>query len=246
MKKETTAELKRLENFIEEINLETYRKKYKDIKTVEMDMPKNVQALSLFYKVYWNEKRFLSFDEFWEEYKKTLSQEIIDFKNKYCYFVIEEWFWRGLEARIYRTWASLITQLHLTYLISTFDYVEGVDSSTILDHSGRDILIKMNNEEFGLQLKKVTNRKDSGIKAKVDTARKQEINVMYFVPTENDIKNPYYLKGEDKNKLKPQMANFFKYDETNGYLKRMNNGFVLFVENVSKLIKEELEKNAKK
>lgn len=246
MKKESIEELQRLEKFIESIPLNVYREKYKNIKTVEMDMPKNVQALSTFYQVYWNEKNFLNFEDFFQKYKQINDKAIYDFKDKHCFFIMEEWFWKGLEARIYRTWASLITQIHLTFLLSTFSIVGGVDASTILDHKGRDIQVSINNKEYGLQLKKVTKRSDSGIRAKVETAKRQEINISYFVPSEHDVKEPYHkkeTKGRKKGELKPQMALFQKYDSNNGYLKQLNNGFVLFVENICKQIEREILKD---
>ena len=44
-----------------------YREKYRPIKIVEMDLPKEIQAINLLYKVYWNKKEFLSFEKFYEE-----------------------------------------------------------------------------------------------------------------------------------------------------------------------------------
>ena len=33
-----------------------------------MDLPKEVQAINMLYKVYWDQKKFLSFEDFYKEY----------------------------------------------------------------------------------------------------------------------------------------------------------------------------------
>ena len=38
--------------FLELVNLNAYREKYRPIKIVEMDLPKEIQAISLLYKIY--------------------------------------------------------------------------------------------------------------------------------------------------------------------------------------------------
>ena len=79
-----------------------------------MDLPKEIQAIEILYKVYWEDKRFLSFEEFYEEYAKKYKSELEEFRNKIT--MCGDCFWRGLPARIYRTWASIITQIHAGYV----------------------------------------------------------------------------------------------------------------------------------
>lgn len=47
---------KEFEKFLASVNLKAYREKYKPIKIVEMDLPKEIQAIGMLYKVYWTEK----------------------------------------------------------------------------------------------------------------------------------------------------------------------------------------------
>ena len=54
----------KFEKFLESVNLVAYRKKYRPIKLVEMDLPKEIQAIAMLYKVYWAEKRFIDFESF--------------------------------------------------------------------------------------------------------------------------------------------------------------------------------------
>ena len=44
--------------FLELVNLKAYREKYRPIKLVEMDLPKEIQAIEMLYKVYWDKKKF--------------------------------------------------------------------------------------------------------------------------------------------------------------------------------------------
>jgi len=43
---------KKFQKFLESIDLNTYREQYKPIKIVEMDLPKEIQAVSLLYSTY--------------------------------------------------------------------------------------------------------------------------------------------------------------------------------------------------
>jgi len=59
------SKLRQFTKFLKTIDLKRYRKEYASIKIVEMDLPKDVQAIVLLYRVYWDEKKFLSFEEFY-------------------------------------------------------------------------------------------------------------------------------------------------------------------------------------
>jgi len=48
----------KFEKFLESVNLNAYRAKYRPIKLVEMDLPKEIQAISLLYKTYWDKRNF--------------------------------------------------------------------------------------------------------------------------------------------------------------------------------------------
>lgn len=77
--------LEEFTEFLKSVELGRYRKQYAHIKIVEMDLllPKelckkfnvgrmDIQAINLLYKVYWEDKNFISFDEFYEIYLKEL------------------------------------------------------------------------------------------------------------------------------------------------------------------------------
>ncbi|MBI3034473.1 TaqI family restriction endonuclease [Candidatus Woesearchaeota archaeon] len=100
---------RKFEQFLESVDLGRYREKYRPIKLVEMDLPKNIHALATIYRTYWEEKRFIDFDEFYSEYLKEKESNLEDFRIKIG--MCDKCFYKGLPARIYRTWASLITQI---------------------------------------------------------------------------------------------------------------------------------------
>ena len=52
--------LNKFENFLESVDLKGYREKYSRIKIVEMDLSKDIQAIELLYKIYWEVKTLLS------------------------------------------------------------------------------------------------------------------------------------------------------------------------------------------
>jgi hypothetical protein len=93
--------VKDFQRFLESINLNAYREQYRPIKIVEMDLPKEIQAISLLYKTYWDRKKFLNFDNFYKEYLNTYKKDIESFREKIT--MCKKCFYRGLPARIYRT-----------------------------------------------------------------------------------------------------------------------------------------------
>jgi len=93
--------LEKFDKFLQTVDLSGYRNKFRPIKIVEMDLPKNIQAIALLYKIYWDEKKFVSYDDFYQEYLKKLKTELELFRKKIqmCY----KCFYLGLPARIYKT-----------------------------------------------------------------------------------------------------------------------------------------------
>ena len=106
--------LTKFEQFLESVDLKGYREKYRPIKIVEMDLPKEIQAINILYKVYWDKKKFLSFEKFYEEYLQEHRTDIDRFQEKTG--MCKTCFSKGLPARIYRTWASIITHIHAGYV----------------------------------------------------------------------------------------------------------------------------------
>jgi len=173
--------LKQFEDFLKTVNLCAYRDKYLPIKIVEMDMPKDVQALNALYNVYWDQKRFISFDEFYLEYKNgcRLPLKIFFKKTQMC----SRCFNKGLPARIYRTWASIITQIHAGYVAESVFGQGTVKMSEDLDHDGADFQINYRSLTLNYQVKKETfSREVRAEKKTKKTLPGELINITYKVP----------------------------------------------------------------
>jgi hypothetical protein len=74
--------VQKFDKFLQSVDLKSYRDQYRPIKIVEMDMPKDVQAIKMLYKVYWDQKKFLSFEDFYQEYLNAQKTEIESFRER--------------------------------------------------------------------------------------------------------------------------------------------------------------------
>ncbi len=213
---------KEFESFLASVPLSEYRKKYSHVKIVEMNLPKKIQVLDLLYKIYWEERKFISFDEFYEKYLKQKKDIIEGFRIKIT--MCENCFYRGLKARIYRTWASIITQIQGGYVAKSVFGENAIKMSEELDHKGADIRVKYKGHVLNFQVKKETLSGVVGRKvAPKDRLDGEFIDLFYNVPSSEVFKNNgKKLNGEFRL---PFLR--FQKDKT---LKRLENGFVIFTE----------------
>ncbi|MFA6394245.1 MAG: TaqI family restriction endonuclease [Patescibacteria group bacterium] len=227
--------LEKFSEFLKTVDLQGFRKKYSRVKIVEMDLSKDIQAIELLYRVYWDEKKFLSFDDFYDRYfsEKRQAAENFRIRSTMC----KDCFRRGLKARIYRTWAGLITQIHAGY-VAEFVFGEGtVSMSAELDHQGADIRVKYRGHFLNYQVKKTSY---SGVKSGRPLPRKaklegESIDIKYEVPS--CLQNPKTKKGE----LREPYLRFCK-DER---IKSFDNGFVVFTTKIFKDKKREIDSRSK-
>lgn len=215
--------LEKFNDFLSQIDLKRYRSKYAKIKLVELDLPRNIQAIKLLYECYWDNFNLLDYDDFYSLYSTRLANELKEFRKKQMFS--EETFYRGLPARIYRTWASLLTQIQGGYVADSI--YPKVDMSADLDYSGIDmrIYINLGNQYINIQIKKETVSREVrtpwiGLKA-----GEQITNITYEVtrhlpltPT-GRICIPY---KKWKNRW-------------NNKLKKLDNGFIIFLPEMFKL-----------
>lgn len=225
-----------LEKFLKTLDLKAYRDTYRPVKLVEMDLPKDIQAVALTYKIYWNEKRFINYDDFYNEYAMTYEAGIENFRQKIT--MCEDCFYRGLPARIYRTWASIITQIHAGYVAEAVFGPGSVAMSAELDHNGADFQVNYKGRLLNYQVKKTTYSREVR-KAKVSKRQipGRSIDIAYDVPSEDYFVNPRKLDGEFK-------APYVRFIE-NKELKRFPNGFVVFTTARFDVDKKAIDKAAK-
>lgn len=229
--------LTKFEQFLESVDLKGYREKYRPIKIVEMDLPKEIQAINILYKVYWDKKKFLSFEKFYEEYLNEYRTDIKKFQEKTG--MCRTCFSKGLPARIYRTWASIITQIHAGYVAESVFGEGTVAMSGELDHKGADFQVKYRSKILNYQVKKKSfsgevRRGKGGVKNKIEG---QFIDINYEVPSSDYFENPKKKDGEYKLP--------YKRFQDNKELKRFSNGFVVFTPYAFEQKKKEIDENLK-
>src|SRR3990167_3749374 len=229
--------VQKFDNFLQSVNLGTYREKYRSIKIVEMDLPKEVQAINMLYRVYWDQKKLLSFEDFYKEYLSLQKTEIESFRQRVT--MCKDCFYRGLPARIYRTWASIITQIHAGYVAESIFGTGTVSMSGKLDHQGADFQILYKGKILNYQVKKKSfsgevRRGKGGVKNKIDG---EFIDINYEIPSGDYFENSKRKDGTDKLPYARFMAN--------KELKRFLNGFVVFAPYAFEQKKKEIDEDLK-
>ena len=235
--------------FLAGVDLQAYKDLYSKIKTVEMDLPRNIQALDTIYQVYWDKESItdknclpLSFDEFYDVYYKNTAPYIEEFWDKTGFEKKCSCFKNGLKARIYRTWASLITQIHAGYVAESVFGLDSVEMNAGLDHRGVDMLIHYKSNDIKIQIKKESKRPEiARMHAGIDDSS-DIFNIWYIVPSPYDYDNPYYTIRSRAGELRDCNKQFKKFNK-DGTLDRLDNGFVIFTTKEFEMIKEEVDRN---
>ncbi len=228
----TINDTQSFDSFLEGVDLAGYRKKYQPIKIVEMDLPRNIQALDLMYEIYWDKREYVNFDTFYKRYSKKYEQDIEEFRDKTT--ICPDCFYRGLPARIYRTWASIITQIHAGYVAEQVFGAGTVNMSTELDRKNADIQVHYKGRMLNYQVKKRTqSREVRRPRTSKQQLQGESIDIEYAVPNQEVFEKPKKLNGEYR---KPYL-DFIE----NKNLKRLGNGFVVFTPKVFREKKEEID-----
>jgi hypothetical protein len=218
--------------FLENINLTEYRKEFSGYRAVEENLPSNIWILSLIYEVYWNQRNFISFDDFFDllfkekeidlrDYNKKRNSEDPDADNPYVFKL----FLKNFKARQYRTWTSILGQIQLGLLLEEKYLEKKIEMSQELDKSGIDIRIIDKTDIINLGLKKVTKRKDINPKTE---EKKGVKSIKYFVPKSDDIINNKKKNGE----FRKAYIDFIE----DGTLSMLKNGFIIFTEKITQKI----------
>lgn len=64
---------RKFESFLADIKLEEYREQFAHIKLVELDMPREIQALPAIYECYWNnQNNWVTFEDFMKKYREPI------------------------------------------------------------------------------------------------------------------------------------------------------------------------------
>lgn len=200
-----------------------------------MDLSKDIQAIELLYKVYWDEKKFISFDDFYKRYLQEKKEALEKFKIKTT--MCDDCFSRGLKARIYRTWAGLITQIHAGYVAESVFGKGTISMSEQLDHQGADIRVEYKGCFLNYQVKKTSH---SGVISRRPLPRKNKlkgvpVDIKYEVPA--CLSDPKTKKGE----FRLPYLRFLEDKRT----KSFENGFVVFTPYAFEDKKKEIDNSLK-
>ena len=223
------------------VGLQAYRAKYVSIKIVEMNLPKKIQAIELLYRVYWDEKKFIDFEEFYAIYEKEKEEELLDFQKKTGMCV--QCFSKGIRARTYRTWAGLITQIHAGYVAEQVFGSGTVKMSEELDHQDADIQIYYKGVTINYDVKKIAN---AGVMGRGHTPKRsipgEKISIRYEVPNLDIVLHPKKKRGEGFKKAYTDFSD--KYLKTK-MLAVFPNGFVVFTSHIFEQKKKEIDQVSK-
>ncbi|MCX6765771.1 MAG: TaqI family restriction endonuclease [Candidatus Moranbacteria bacterium] len=233
--------LQKFSDFLKTVNLSAYREKYSSIKIVEMNLPKNIQAIKLLYRIYWDEKNFVDFNAFYDIYRRENRKKLSEFRKKIG--MCPSCFKKGIEARIYRTWAGLITQMHAGYVAESVFGKNTVNMSEELDHKGADIQVQYRELVINYDVKKKSN---SGVMGRSHKPKEPipgiTIPIRYEVPDLKTILHPKKKRGTGF--LKSYLTFKKNYLDTK-MLRVFSNGFVIFEPYIFEQKKEEIDSKLK-
>jgi len=218
---------RQFEDFLARIPLERYSE-LREIKTVEQDLPKSINPMYMLYEYYWDEKRFVDFDQFFDEYWNRNIEEIMEFKEKYFWGCTDEFVRIGFRARIFRTWVSFLTQLHFMYLWNNL-FEEKVVANAELDMKGIDGKVFIADRYVGFQVKKISYRREVRERKFIVTRRKTGVDMVVEIPY--SVAYPDDLEQRIKRARSEETRSRYMRELTliRRFLHRLNNGFVVFM-----------------
>jgi len=235
--------LRKYEKFLEAIPLSRYSTLRK-IKTVEQDLPKALNPLPMIYKFYWEEKQFIDYETFFENYWELNIKHILKFIEKFFYGCSLSFVKEGFKARIYRTWVSLLTQFHFQYLwLKLFNGRYPLEASAELDLLGIDSKISFMGKRIGIQIKKISFRREAS-QRKFTKRQKKVVDIIceipYLVINEDEL---YRKLGSKRTRAttKEKIEGILFMFKTN--FRKLENGFVIFADKYLTKVEEEIRKN---
>jgi len=226
MTRNPERELAEFREFLESIPLARYREETKDVKWVEQDLPKEILPQDSIFRYYWEERRFLNFDDWFEEFWKEINarpeskKALQGFKKYFFDKTGNGWFKKGFRARMYRTWVSVLTQLDFCYVFESVCSEKKLElkleCNAILD-TKYGIDVKVN--EIPFQIAKISQRKE----ARTAGGKKRLITIPYAVfDLETFQKRSESQRVKDKDGYRKAIESF------NKYFLRLANGFIVF------------------
>jgi len=167
-----------------------------NLKSVEMDLKGELNPSLHLDKLFFQEKKWLSFEQFYyyyfDQYKDVIKKEFG--------FTDEVTFEKGLWARLYRTQFGFLTEYHAFHLCCDFFEKEKLKRSVELDKAGVDFQLILNDTIFNIHIFVDTPRAWSFRKYKsqyknVNSTHGVHVNLPYSLK-ENNFNSLRYLKNK--------------------------------------------------
>ncbi|BDG19779.1 type-2 restriction enzyme TthHB8I [Thermus thermophilus] len=234
--------LEAFEDFLKCLDLESYQEKYRPIKTVEQDLPRELNPLPDLYDHYWkpngNTLHFPDFETFFDQWWEKRLRPLNEFIRKYFWGCSYEFVRLGLEARLYRTAVSIWTQFHFCYRWNASCGFP-LTATPELDAQGVDALIQVGGHQAGIQIKKETYRSE----ARGDNRFLRKLKNFALLEV------PYTLQSLEEILKRAERARTKKethllWARVAHHLGRLPNGFVIFQESYVKGVERFLQENA--
>lgn len=225
---------KKFEKFLAGINLDEYREKYKPIKIVEMDLDREVISVYYMIEVYWNQRKFPSFDEFYKDFLDKYKEKLETFRKKVL--MCKDCYYLGMEARVYRTWASVLTQIQSAFVAEDVFGKGNVNMTGELDvERSVDYQIKYKGKTYNVQIKKITQSRE--VRAKRPMPRKPvpgtHIKLSYLV----------WKPGKTTHDKKGTPRVWYTNSQQLFAGKRLTNGFIIFSEEYLEDLRKAIDEN---
>lgn len=216
--------------FLESIPLDDYREKFRIVKWVEQDLPRDLLPQGSIFRHYWHEQNFIDFESWFEDFWEELQTDVMsvaalkDFKKYYFDKNNDGWFKLGFKARMYRTWTAVLTQLDFCYMFAYVCHKQGrsvnLEANAELDISGIDL--RVGNIDF--EVGKITQRKEARSAA---AARRNRIRIPYAVFNVGE-----YERKSHSSRVSPSSRIEYRnaLQAFHKYFVLLKNGFVVFSE----------------
>lgn len=220
--------LKRFEEFLKSIPLESYREELIHIKTVEQDLPKSLNPLPAIYEAYWTEAlhEFPSYERFFAEWWEAKLPAVDEFVRKYFWGCSWEFVRLGFKARLYRTLISVLTQFHFCYTWKAY-CTAPITANWELDLQGIDAEIQEENLKVALQIKKETYRAEASTSGRF-ARRQRKYPLIVEVPyTVNPPEEWLRIAERARSASRREQAELF-YFCASQFQRWLENGFVVF------------------
>lgn len=230
--------LRQFEEFLVSIPLEKYREELLTVKTVEQDLPRDLNPLPAIYEAYWRpEQQALSlpsYEEFFERWWKSHLTPLDDFIGKYFWGCSRDFVRLGFKARLYRTLISVLTQFHFSYAWIAHCQLS-LTATAEADMDGVDALIYHDDFAVALQIKKETYRSEARGVGRF-ARRKQQVVLTVEVPYTITRPEEWHRRAQ-RAKREDTREQYEAFDFLAAHLQRwLPNGFVVFSEEYPKLV----------